>query len=83
MRLLQNNFILKSRVKLIGFFSYYKNDFLLTNRHMIYSYGYVKLYWAVTSVALFFYEVVIIRSSYSLVKKHLQFTMTVFDVHFR
>ena len=54
MRLLQNNFILKSRVKLIGFFSYYKNDFLLTNRYMIYSYGYVKLYWAVASVALFF-----------------------------
>ena len=54
MRLLQNNFILKSQVKLRGFFSYYKNDFLLTNRHMIYSYGYVKLYWAVASVALFF-----------------------------
>ena len=31
-----------------------ENDFLLTNRHMIYSYGYVKLYWAVASVALFF-----------------------------
>ena len=65
MRLLQNNFILKSQVKLIGFFSYYKNDFLLLKRHMIYSYrspwlwapdsyGYVKLYWAVASVALFF-----------------------------
>lgn len=54
MRLLQNNFILKSQVKLTGFFSYYKNDFLLTKRHMIYSYCYVKLYWAVASVALFF-----------------------------
>ena len=54
MRLLQNNFIVKSQVKLIGFFSYYKNDFLLTNRHIVYSYGYVKHYWAVASGALFF-----------------------------
>ena len=35
-------------------FQLLQNDFLLTNRHMIYSYGYVKLYWAVASVALFF-----------------------------